>query len=149
MNRGFEIAKGFENDNITLPKRGTFKSAGYDFCAAKDTELLKGEVTLVPTGIKAYMQDDEVLQIYVRSSMAVKRHLMLANSVGIIDADYYNNEKNDGHIMIAIVNMGSEKQIIRAGERIAQGIFTKYLVTDCDEPTSNIRTGGIGSTGNF
>ena len=72
------------------------KSAGYDICLPEDIELLPGKLQLVPTGIKAYMQDDEFLGIHIRSSMAIKRHLRLVNNEGIVDADYYNNPDNEG-----------------------------------------------------
>ena len=101
--------------------------------------------TLIPTGIKAYMADDEVLYLYNRSSNPKKKGLILANSVGVIDKDYYNNPDNDGHIMFAFYNMKEEDIIIKKGEAIGQGVFMKYLVTDDDKATG-IRTGGFGST---
>ena len=78
--------------------------------------------------------------------MAIKRHLALVNSTGIIDSDYYNNEDNEGHIMIALLNFGNEPVTLEKGERVAQGIFSKYLITNDDDATG-VRTGGIGSTG--
>lgn len=128
-----------------IPKRGSHLSAGYDFSIAEDVTIKPGEVVLCKTGIKAQMNDDEVLKIYVRSSVGFKRYLRLANSVGIIDADYYGNENNEGHIMIPLHNFGNQIQELKAGERIAQGIFEKYLVVDDDE-TSDERVGGFGST---
>ena len=105
-------------------------------------------MALIPTGLKAYMQPDEYLAIHIRSSLAVKQRLVLANSQGIIDADYYNNADNEGHILIALLNGGSQDVAVSAGMRIAQGIFCKYLLTDRDELTGKEeRTGGIGSTG--
>lgn len=145
--RGFEVAKGFVDKNINLPKRATNTSAGYDIESAIDIELPTNKVVLVPTGLKAYMQDNEVLKLYVRSSMAVKRKVMLANNVGVIDCDYYENEDNDGHIMIALINFGVEPLFIKKGERIAQGIFINYLLADNDELIENERTGGFGSSG--
>ncbi len=244
--RGFEIAKGFENKGINLPKRGTKFSAGYDFEAAEDitipsiwtqyengsdklfrelsksifnkefskqellnwdstmknlseTDMLEmstkfieaiggfenfntmveeedvdkasesfastisnlfpnqgddliAEInktffkpTLVPTGVKAYMQEDEVLYIYNRSSGPLKRFLSESNAVGIIDSDYYSNPSNDGHIFVQFINFGLGEQKIKKGEKIAQGIFSKYLITD-DDSAEGIRTGGHGST---
>ena len=94
------------------------------------------------------MQPDEVLSIHIRSSLAVKRSLVLMNSVGIVDADYYNNEDNEGHIFIALWNRGHEDVVIEQGERIAQGIFQKYLTADGDEAGhGDVRRGGFGSTG--
>jgi len=147
--RGFEIAKGFEDKNINLPIRKTKYSAGYDMEAAEDTiipSFKKGmNPTLVKTGIKAYMEDDEMLLIYNRSSNPKKKGLILANSVGVIDKDYYGNPDNDGHIMFAFYNIKDEDIEIKKGEAIGQGIFQKYLVTD-DDIAEGERTGGFGST---
>ena len=148
-NRGFEIAKGWEDKEINLPIRKTSGSAGYDFEAAEDTTIpsfKKGNnPTLIPTGIKAYMLDDEVLYLYNRSSNPKKKGLILANSVGVIDKDYYGNPDNDGHIMFAFYNVKDEDITIKKGEAIGQGIFMKYLVTDNDN-ASGKRMGGFGST---
>lgn len=142
--RGFMNISGYDNE---LPKRGSIKSAGYDFKAIEDFIINPNEVIIAKTGVKAYMNDDEVLEIYPRSSMAIKKNIILANSVGIIDADYFNNESNEGHILIALYNYGPDKVYINKGDKIAQGIFKKYLIVDDDNAT-NKRTGGIGSTGN-
>ena len=147
--RGFEIAKGWENKDINLPVRKTKHAAGYDFEAAEDT-LIPGfntskVPTLIPTGIKAYMQDDEVLYLYNRSSNPKKKGLVLANSVGVIDKDYYGNPDNDGHIMFAFYNIKEEDIVIKKGEAIVQGVFSKYLVTDDDNALGE-RLGGFGST---
>ena len=91
------------------------------------------------------MLSDEVLKIYPRSSMGVKKHLILPNTVGIIDSDYYNNSSNEGHIMLFLYNYDNEPHIIHKGDKIAQGIFQKFLVSD-DAPVDS-RDGGIGSTG--
>lgn len=147
--RGFEIAKGFEDKKINLPRRKTKYSAGYDVEAAEDTVIpsfKKGMApTLIKTGIKAYMQDDEMLALYNRSSNPKKKGLILANSVGIIDKDYYENEDNDGHIMFAFYNIKEEDVTIKKGECIGQAIFQKYLLTD-DDNAEGIREGGFGST---
>ena len=147
--RGFEIAKGWEDKNINLPKRSTKYAAGYDVEAAEDTVIpaFKPGVkpTLVPTGLKAYMQDDEMLCLYNRSSNPKKKGLVLANSVGIVDKDYYGNADNDGHIMYAFWNFKDEDIKVEKGERIGQAIFQKYLVTDNDVAEGK-RTGGFGST---
>ena len=151
MNRGFKIAKGWEDKDINLPVRKTKWAAGYDFEAAEDTLIpsFKNGINpvLIPTGIKAYMQDDEVLYLYNRSSNPKKKGLILANSVGVIDKDYYENPDNDGHIMFAFYNTKDEDIIIKKGEAIGQGVFTKYLLIDNDNVT-NLRTGGFGSTDN-
>ena len=145
--RGFEFVAEFAAAGLKLPTRSTPGSAGYDIAAAANVCLHVGERALVPTGIKAYMQADEYLGIHIRSSLAVKQSLYLANSQGIIDADYYNNPDNEGHILIALINMGKEEVQLEKGERVAQGIFSKYLIATDDDATG-IRTGGIGSTGN-
>lgn len=147
--RGFEVAKGFEDKEINLPIRKTKYSAGYDIEAAEDTVIpsfKKGDnPTLIKTGIKAYMEDDEVLLLYNRSSNPKKKGLILANSVGVIDKDYYGNPDNDGHIMFAFYNIKNEDITIKKGEAIGQAVFTKYLVTDSDN-ASGERLGGFGST---
>jgi len=147
--RGFEIAKGWEDKNINLPKRSTKYAAGYDVEAAEDIVIpaFKPGVkpTLVPTGLKAYMQDDEMLCLYNRSSNPKKKGLVLANSVGIVDKDYYGNSDNDGHIMYAFWNFKDEEIKVEKGERIGQAIFQKYLVADNDVAGGE-RTGGFGST---
>lgn len=147
--RGFEIAKGFENCDITLPVRKTRFSAGYDICAAEDTVIppftFGSKPTLVKTGLKAYMQDDEYLMLCNRSSNPFKKGLVLANSVGIIDADFYGNPDNDGAFSFAFYNYFTEPLIIKKGDAIGQGIFVKYLVTDNDTPGGE-RIGGFGST---
>ncbi|MGN0950945.1 MAG: dUTP diphosphatase [Mitsuokella sp.] len=146
--RGFEIVSQYQGRGIEVPKRKTAMSAGYDLQAARSVVIGAGETAMVPTGLKAYMQPDEVLTIHIRSSMAVKRGLMLVNHVGIVDADYYNNEDNEGHIFIALWNRGTKPVTIESGERIAQGIFLKYLTTDGDAAgEGETRKGGFGSTG--
>lgn len=149
--RGFEIAKGWEDKEINLPVRKTKHAAGYDFEAAEDIlipSFNSSKVpTLIPTGIKAYMQDDEVLYLYNRSSNPKKKGLVLANSVGVIDKDYYNNPDNDGHIMFAFYNVKDEDILIKKGEAIGQGVFSKYLVID-DDYALGERLGGFGSTDN-
>ena len=147
--RGFEIAKGFEDKGINLPIRKTKYSAGYDIEAAEDViipSFKKGiNPTLIKTGIKAYMQDDEVLYLYNRSSNPKKKGLILANSVGVIDKDYYGNPDNDGHIMFAFYNIKDEDIEIKKGEAIGQAVFQKYLVVD-DDNAEGERLGGFGST---
>lgn len=147
--RGFEIAKGFENKEINMPIRKTKYSAGYDIEAAEDVVIpsfKKGQnPTLIKTGLKVYMQDDEVLLLYNRSSNPKKKGLILANSVGVIDKDYYGNPDNDGHIMFAFYNIKDEDIEIKKGEAIGQGVFQKYLVTD-DDNAEGLRMSGFGST---
>lgn len=148
-NRGFEVAKGFEDKGINLPERKTKFSAGYDIEAAEDITIPKFvpgmKPTLVKTGLKAYMMDDEVLYLYNRSSNPGKKGLILANSVGVIDKDYYGNPDNDGHIMFAFFNIKDEDIEIKKGDAIGQGVFAKYLIVD-DDNADGIRQGGFGST---
>lgn len=147
--RGFEVAKGFENQEINLPVRKTKYSAGYDIEAAEDciVHAFKPGMapTLIKTGLKAYMQDDEMLCLYNRSSNPKKKGLILANSVGIVDKDYYGNPDNDGHIMFAFYNIKDTDTEIKKGDAIGQAIFEKYLVAD-DDMAEGERTGGFGST---
>ena len=147
--RGFEIAKGFEDKGINLPERKTKLSAAYDIEAAEDVVIpsfKKGmKATLVPTGLKAYMQENEVLYLYAKSSGFNKKGIMLSNAVGIIDGDYYENEDNDGHIMFSLINLKEEDLYIKKGEAIGQAMFGTYLKADNDEATQ-LRKGGFGST---
>ena len=147
--RGFEIAKGWEDKNINLPIRKTALSAGYDTEAAEDTIIppFKPGIkpTLVKTGIKGYCKDNEWIMVANRSSNPGKKHLVLANGIGIVDADYYGNEDNDGHIMFAYFNMSEEEVIIKKGDVIGQLVFMNYLTSDNDNAKGK-RKGGFGST---
>lgn len=145
--RGFEVVSSFDKKEINIPQRKTNLSAGYDIEAAQDAILPAGKVAIVPTGLKAYMQADEYLGIHIRSGLSIKNALSLVNGQGIIDADYYNNEDNEGHIMVAFLNHSQQDIKVKKGERIAQGIFYKYLLADHDdEADKQIRKGGFGST---
>ena len=147
--RGFEIAKGFEDKNINLPERKTKASAAYDIEAAEDTispAFKPGmKPTLIKTGLKAYMQEDEVLLIVPRSSGPKKQGILFPHSTGVIDADYYENIDNDGHIFIQCINIKDTDVTIPKGETIAQAIFQKFLIVDNDNAEGK-RTGGFGST---
>lgn len=147
--RGFEIAKGFENKGINIPERKTKFSAGYDIEAAEDVIIpsfkLGQKPTLIKTGLKAYCPPDEFYMLCNRSSNPGKKGLVMANSVGIIDSDYYGNEDNDGHFMFAYYNFFDHDVEIKKGEVIGQAIFMKYLTTDNDSATGE-RKGGFGST---
>jgi len=131
---------------IKLPTRSDPRSAGYDFYVPKDIRLLPMQKTIVSTDVKAYMQQDEVLQLYIRSSLAIKSGLMLSNNVGIVDSSYYSNEGNDGNIGISLVNTTGLTVELKAGDRFAQGIFIKYLIAD-EDTAEGVRTGGFGSSG--
>lgn len=147
--RGFEIAKGFEEKGINLPVRKTKYSAGYDIEAAEDciVPAFKPGIapTLVKTGLKSYMGEGEYLMLCNRSSNPKKKGLVLANGVGIVDADYYENPDNDGHIMFAFFNIKDEDIEIKKGDAIGQGIFQKYYSVDNDNAQGE-RLGGFGST---
>lgn len=133
---------------IKLPKRATVGSAGYDFYAPFDITLKPGETIKIPTGIRSYILEGYVLEIYPRSGLGFKYRLQLNNTVGIIDSDYYNS-KNEGHIFIKITNDSNENKtvVVAQGEGFAQGIFKEFFVTFDDE-TNGIRDGGFGSTTN-
>ncbi|WP_235836348.1 dUTP diphosphatase [Enterococcus timonensis] len=146
----------FITQEIQLPTRATKASAGYDFKAAQKVvvpslfaALSRGEKiapTLVPTGVKAFMPEDEYLALVIRSSNSLKRGLSMPNGIGIVDSDYYNAPANEGHIFFQLINFGTEDVVIEKGERIGQGIFHKYFLTD-DDSTDTARTGGFGSSG--
>lgn len=164
--RKFEVAKGWGDKGINLPQRSTEFSAGYDFEAAEDTVVpsvwkiglsFKNHardgnlnVTMVHTGVKVYMNDNEVLEVYPRSSNAVKRFLSMPNSIGVIDKDYADNPSNDGEIGVPLINFGLTDMYIKKGERIAQGVFKQFLTTDDDDlKPKGVRVGGFGSTGSL
>lgn len=175
--RGFEIVSRYQGMGLNIPKRQTKGAAGYDFEAAEDFEIpsiwrlnfvrifrliknghkltkqdeqLANETLrpfLVPTGIKAYMGEDEYLMLANRSSNPIKRQLILPNGIGIIDSDYYGNENNEGEIFIQVLNFGPRTLRIKKGERIGQGIFMPYLTVDDESNDQKERTGGFGSSG--
>ncbi|WP_251547549.1 dCTP deaminase/dUTPase family protein [Limosilactobacillus caecicola] len=176
MKRGFKIVSAKAHDGLQLPQRQTKQAAGYDFAASEDfvlpsiwkgnflktlwklhhqdtltaDDITQGDASLkpylVPTGIKAYMQPDEVLMLFNRSSGPLKRRLILPNGVGIIDADYYDNPANEGEIFVQLINYGLTDYHIKKGERIAQGIFVPYLTADDEQTPQADRAGGFGST---
>lgn len=166
--RGFEVVSRLVNDNIDvrLPKRSTKKSAGYDFFAYEDVEIPPSitfhrmpdesrkfkkfwdiKPAYVKTGIKAYMKEDEELDLYNRSSNPKKLGLIIPHSVGIVDSDYYNNPDNEGEIIFSFYNLLPVSVKIGKGDKIGQGIFHKFLKVDFDD-TDEERIGGMGSTGN-
>jgi len=146
--RGFEEVKSNLkkfNTETTLPTRGTKQSAGYDFYSKELVTIEPGSQYVFWTDVKGYMQPGEVLEMYVRSSIGIKKGLVLSNGTGIIDCDYYSNESNDGNIGLCLRNESKQSQTIEVGERIAQGIFKSFL--EADNIISNTeRGGGIGST---
>lgn len=146
--RGFEIAKGWEDKNINLPVRKTKGAAGYDIEAAEDIviPMYKPGIkpTLIPTGLKAYCMDDEYYMLVNRSS-GPKKGFIMANGIGIIDCDYYENETNDGHFMFQYYNFLDHDIEVKKGDIIGQVIFQKFLICDNDNATGE-RKGGFGST---
>ena len=146
--RGFEIAKGWEDKGINLPVRKTKYSAGYDVEAAEDVVIppYKPGIkpTLIPTGLKAYCMEDEWIMLVNRSS-GPKKGFLMANSVGLIDSDYYGNPDNDGHFYFSYFNCSDHDIEVKKGDVIGQVVFQKYLVVDNDNATGD-RIGGFGST---
>ena len=144
-----------ENDNpefikdyhdIKLPKRATKGSAGYDCFAPFDITLEPGEDIKVPTGIKCFMENDDVLLAFPRSGLGFKFYCRIANTIGVIDSDYILSD-NEGHIFIKLRNEGNKTMNISKGTGMCQFIFTKFLLTDDDSfDNGEIRNGGFGST---
>ena len=120
-------------NEYSLPKRDSVYTAGYDIHLLEDLTIKPGERKKVPTGIKSYFDKEEVLLLVVRSSMGFKYNIRLCNQVGVIDADYYNNKDNEGHIWLMIQNEGEEEYSFKKGEAIVQGLFMKYLTTKSDK----------------
>lgn len=133
-------------DRIRLPRRATAGSAGYDFFLTLPIVLRPGESIKVPTGIRARMDVNWVLQIYPRSGLGFKYRLQMNNTVGIIDSDYFYSD-NEGHILIKILNDSREDKTLELAEGMAfaQGIFMEYGITEDDDVTES-RNGGFGST---
>ena len=132
-------------NNIKLPRRKTKLSAGYDIASTLNFTLKPEESIKIPTGLRCYMKDNNVLLLHVRSSVGFKYHTVLSNITGVIDADYVN-ANNEGHIFIKLVNHGDKDFIVNAGDDVVQGIFMKYDITD-DDVAIEERIGGFGSTG--
>lgn len=171
----FEIVSKYKDKNIHLPERKTAQSAGYDFEVAEDilvpsyiksmrtlgssygkealtleemsgvTKMTGIKPVLVPTGVKAYLEPGTYLELSVRSSTPLKQWLILANGVGIIDADYVDNTQNEGEIFFQVINLSPYDLLLKKGDRIGQGIIHKYEVIEGDV-ASGTRSGGFGST---
>lgn len=172
----FEIVSRFADKDISLPVRKTAQSAGYDFQVAEDiiiqpylyhidrmkdamsympyelsqmakwTKELNAKPRLVSTGIKCKLEPGTYLELSMRSSTPLKHWLILANAIGIIDADYYNNPDNEGEIFFQVINLSPFPIRLRKGDTIGQGIIKEYLVTE-DDKSIGMRKGGFGSTG--
>ena len=156
--RKFAVAKGYEDKGVNLPKRATKNAAGYDFEAVEDivvpsvwkqviSRATKEEFkpTMVPTGIKAQMEEDEGLFMFNRSGNP-KLGLILANGVGVVDSDYFENKGNDGHIFFPFFNFFPWDVTVKKHDRVGQGVFQKYLLAE-DDTANGTRIGGFGSTG--
>lgn len=169
----FEKVSRFSDVDLNLPKRATKEAAGYDFEVAEDTiipsywkmfylrpniskDLTLDEIakftkttekkpTLVPTGIKCQLDAGKYLELSVRSSCPLKHWLILANGVGIIDGDYYNNSSNEGEIFFQLINLSPYNIVLKKGDRIGQGIIKSYYRTE-DDCADGERLGGFGST---
>ena len=171
----FEIVSKYKDKNIHLPERKTVRSAGYDFEVAEDivipsyiksmrtlgssygkealtleemsgvTKMTGIKPILVPTGVKAYLDPGAYLELSVRSSTPLKQWLILANGVGIIDADYVNNVQNEGEIFFQVINLSPYDLLLKKGDRIGQGVIHKYEVVEGDMAVG-VRSGGFGST---
>lgn len=138
-----EIKKAYEQ--ICLPKRASIGSAGYDFVTPYSFSLKPNEIVLLPSGIRANINNAFVLMVFPRSSLGMKYQLMLANTTGIIDADYYH-ASNEGHIQFPLINRGESLFSCHQGERIVQGIFLPYYGAE-EEEVVEVRNGGFGSSG--
>ena len=125
---------------IKIPQRDSDSTAGYDIYLLEDITIKPGEIMKLPTGLKAFFEKDEVLLLVVRSSMGFKYNIRLCNQVGVIDADYYNNKDNEGHIWIRIQNEGDKDYIVKKGDAMCQGVFLKYLTVNDEEEITKVRS---------
>lgn len=134
-------------DELKIPSRATKFSAGYDFFAPIDLVIGPGETVLVPSGIRAILRETQVMVVTPRSSLGFKNRLQLDNTVGIIDADFWQSD-NSGHIMLKLTNDSHEYRVCRvnAGEALVQGIILRYETMDEEDEPTKERNGGIGST---
>lgn len=147
--RKFEVVKQdflkYNEADITLPKRATKSSVGYDFYSPIDAEILPGESLLVWTNVKAMFEENVGLILAVTSGMG-KNNITLANAIGVIESDYYGNISNDGNLGFRLHNYGKENYIIKKGDKIGQGFFFNFLTIDDEVAPTEVRTGGFGST---
>lgn len=146
MERSFFIVRDRLGENIKLPERASKFSAGYDFYSPSKVVVPSHGRAKVLTGVKVSMGEGEVLLLFIRSSLAIKRGLLLSNCVGVIDADYFENVQNDGEIVAELINTTDKDVVIEENDRFMQGIFVKYLTVNGDN-IDKIRCGGVGSTG--
>ena len=146
MLRKFDYVERIKEKDFELPKRSTKNSGGYDFVVPEDTICKSHEITMVKSGVKAYFPDDEVLLLFNRSSNPKKKGLIILNGVGVVDSDYVDSADNEGEIAGLFYNMLDEDVVLKAGEKMMQGVFVHYGITD-DDNAEGKRKGGWGSTG--
>jgi len=156
--RGFEhvseeqwiVDTGTDGETVpkipSLPRRSTVSSAGYDIFVPYDILLEPNQEIKIPCGFKAYMLEDEFLMLVPRSGLGFKFYTRLANTVGIVDSDYYNNSGNEGHCFLKMRNEGRKTLSVKQGDAVAQAIFQKFLLADKDAFVGKSRYGGFGST---
>lgn len=132
-------------NNIKLPKRSTAMSAGHDISIPFDTSIKNGEIVKIPTGIRCKMDDGYVMFVFPRSSMGIKKGMVICNTIPVIDGDYFGAD-NEGHIFICVTNTYKKPIELNSGDNIVQAVFTKFGVAD-DEEITEKRFGGVGSTG--
>lgn len=145
--RRFEWVPGFAGEGLSLPRRQTGQAAGYDLSLAADVTIPAGEIALAPTGVRVVCPPGEFLAMFPRSSLALKKRLILANGVGVVDADYYGNPDNAGHILVPLWNLGQCEVFLARGERVAQAVFLPYGTVEGEPAPGAARTGGFGSSG--
>ncbi len=136
-----------EYDEVKIPRRATRHSSGYDFYSPVDFVLHPGETIVLPTFIRVSLQCDKTLIIAPRSGQGFKYKVQLYNTIGVIDADYYANPSNDGHIFVKLYNDSPEGKPmeVKKGDAVCQGLILQYFTVDDDEATED-RVGGFGST---
>ena len=134
-----------EYDNIMMPQRQTKGSAGYDIASPVNITIPGGCKRIIPSGLKVRIDPEWCMELLIRSHMGINKDIELITGTSLIDSDYYNNDKNEGHIMIPLRNKSTRPVFIAAGERIVQGLFTIYGITE-DDNAKGQRSGGIGST---
>ncbi len=147
--RKFEIVKDeflkYDFKDVVLPRRATKSSVGYDFYSPINVVIKPKESLLIWTNVKAKFEENVGLILTVTSGMG-KNNIMLANSIGVIESDYYSNISNDGNLGFRLHNFGDENYVIKVGDKIGQGFFFNFLTVSNETPPTTVRTGGFGST---
>ena len=132
--------------HVALPQYATAGSAAFDLAASEDMSIAPGEVTLVPTGLVIEVPEGMFLGVFARSSTPLRRGLMVANGVGVVDADYCGPSDE---IRVPVVNITRDVVSVKSGDRIAQGIFLPAPQVTWEEVDAlrEASRGGFGSTG--